>query len=161
MNEHDVAQRIFYKWLKSDVSAHNIKLFDFESDVLALKPSGYLIEYEIKLSVSDFRADFKKKKKIDRRLIKSPMQTRHEFLLSGKGANRFYYVLPDEVYQKVKDELPKWAGLITFRQYQNDDRISIGHQRNAEILHKNTFGEKIKIKILTAMYWKAWHKLNK
>lgn len=161
MTEHAVAQKIFYKWHRSDIAAHNINLFDFESDVLVLKPSGYLIEYEIKLSVSDFRADFRKKRKVHRHQRNSPTYTRHEFILSGKGANRFYYALPDDIYKKVKDEIPPWAGILTFHPREVDGKkyVIIGHQRNAKLLHKKTFGNEAKSKILTAMYWKAWRKI--
>ena len=98
MTEHSIAKRLFNKWLSSDTVAHNVKFFDFESDVLALKPSGYLIEYEIKLTVSDFRADFKKRRGSKSRYDHREKVTRHNYLLKGHGANRFYYVMPREFH---------------------------------------------------------------
>ncbi len=40
-----------------------VKVIDHECDLLCITNSGYLTEIEIKISVSDLRADFKKKKK--------------------------------------------------------------------------------------------------
>jgi len=162
MTESKIAKMIFEKWLRSDVAAHNIHHFPFESDVLALKPSGMLIEYEIKLSVSDFRADAKKSCK-DRFNTFS----RYDFLLSGKGANKFYYVMPKDILDKVRDEIPDFAGIITVnkvgRSYKD---LDTGQQvyydiyrpcivRKPKTLHSRKFD--ISEQLKTAMYWKAWN----
>jgi hypothetical protein len=84
-----------------------------ECDVLGITKAGYLVEFEIKRSRSDFRADFKKKHK-------------HECLKEGKGVkrgrgrnkgriwfkttNRFYYICEDGLIKK--SEVPKYAGLM-------------------------------------------------
>ena len=148
MTEKQIAKKLFDKWLRSDVSAHNINFFRFESDVLALKKSGYMTEYEIKLTLSDFRADFKKKCR---------GLSRHEFLEKGFGANRFYYVVPDELIEKIHPMIPEWCGIISLWHHNDDNKLVIHIQKSAKLLHKNTFDDKARMKILTAMYWKAWY----
>ena len=161
MTEKKIAHRLFVTWLRSDTVAHNINMFPFESDVLALKPSGNLIEYEIKISVSDFRADFKKRKK-PRRYINEKGFTRHEFLQSGKGANKFYYVMPSEIYEKVSGEVPDWAGVITAGTGVDlhGEYLGLTIKRMPKNLHSRKFYSDTKEKIMKAMYWKAWNKLE-
>ncbi len=70
--------------------------------MIAATKAGLLIEYEIKISRSDFRADFKK--------------IRHRILDARKigeqyrGAAYFYYVVPRDLVRI--DEVPPHAGLI-------------------------------------------------
>lgn len=162
MTEKRIAHALFNKWLRSDVVAHNINKFAFESDVLAFKASGNIIEYEIKLSVSDFRADFKKRRKAGY-LIKDKGFTRHEFLKTGKGANKFYYVLPCDIYNKVAEEIPEWAGVITVYTgiHSHGEFLGLAIERMPKQLHNRKFSAAEKEYIIKAMYWKAWNHLEK
>lgn len=80
-----------------------------ECDMLILSKSGYLTEIEIKRSLSDFLADFKKKHCHESEIIKY-----------------FYYCVPESIYDKVRDELSKrcvsYSGIITF-----DEDLIIRH----------------------------------
>lgn len=59
----------------------------------------YLIEIEIKRSVSDFKADFKKIHRVNRDLwIESQPR-------------QFYYFVPESIFEKCKPLVPQWAGL--------------------------------------------------
>jgi len=71
----------------------NIYLGDFECDVLEITKSMYAYEYEVKISVSDFKADKKKKGKFD-----------------NPRTNYFYYIVPKGLIDI--DMLPDYAGLI-------------------------------------------------
>lgn len=66
-----------------------------ECDILKLTPSGYATEYEIKVSNSDFMADFKKGHGHDSPFIK-----------------QFYYAVPFRMLDFAKENLPSNAGLI-------------------------------------------------
>ncbi len=66
-----------------------------EMDLFIISPSKYAYEIEIKISVSDFRADFKK-------------SHTHE----SKYIREFYYAMPEYIYEKVKLEIPEHAGII-------------------------------------------------
>ena len=87
---------------KRNLCCENVKyLFsDYECDVLSLNKSGYLTEFEVKISRSDFRAEFKKRK----------------FLFYQKGysvfnmPNKFYFCVP--VGLVSAGEVPEFAGLI-------------------------------------------------
>lgn len=72
-----------------------------EPDVIGITPSRYLVEIEIKRSVSDFRADFKKRSRINR-----------EAYIHLAPKQFYYLVLPDMV-DRVEPIVPAWAGLMT------------------------------------------------
>lgn len=65
-----------------------------ECDILKLTKSGYATEYEIKISKSDLKADFKKKHTHDSPFIKE-----------------MYYVVPMELLEFAKTIVPKEKGL--------------------------------------------------
>jgi hypothetical protein len=66
-----------------------------ECDVLILKPSGYVIEVEIKRTFADFKADFKK--------------LHHH---KHKHIKEFYYCFTNDIYDKCKDLVPLGMGII-------------------------------------------------
>lgn len=70
-------------------------------DVLGVTKDRYLIEIEIKRSLSDFRADDKKHCRQMRDLFIDHM------------AKQFYYLVPPSIVDKIKPELPMWAGLMS------------------------------------------------
>lgn len=92
--------------LKSNAVCENVKyLFSsWEYDVLSLNKGGYITEFEVKISRSDFLADKKKRK-----------FKYYESKVEKLMPNRFYYVCP--VYLISPDEIPKYAGLIYY--YEN------------------------------------------
>ena len=72
-----------------------------EPDVLGIMPNRKLIEVEIKRSLSDFRANANKWQ----------IANRHLFL--PKAPYEFWFLVPVALVQKVKPELPLWAGLLS------------------------------------------------
>lgn len=75
----------------------------YEADFLYITNSNYLYEVEVKISISDFRADQKKNKYHDHPDVRG-----------------FYYFVPQELYNKYEDEIKtmcikKGAGLIVDR----------------------------------------------
>ncbi len=68
-----------------------------ETDVLSITKAGYIHEYELKISRSDFKADAKKSK--FRRYI-------HQVA----SVNYFYYVYPTGLLKE--EEIPNFAGII-------------------------------------------------
>lgn len=72
-------------------------------DVLGVRPTRRIIEIEIKVTVADFRHDRKKRKwwladDVSRGL-----------------PERFYFMVPPAIADKVKPELPDGAGLLTIK----------------------------------------------
>lgn len=102
----------------------NLYVFSWESDKLIETRSGLIYEFEIKISKSDFKNDFKKK---DKHVILEGKQTHlptfdslekiykemyeKNYLVSHfKKPNYFYYAVPEGLI--TVDEVPEYAGLI-------------------------------------------------
>lgn len=69
---------------KGQIVVPSVLLGSYEADFITITKSDYLIEVEIKISISDFRADFKKKHYHD-----------------CPRVNALYYALPKELYKKA------------------------------------------------------------
>lgn len=159
----------------TEVSVPNIFLWPpFESDFVRVTKSGYAIEYEIKLSKSDFKADFKKAKtiidhfdfkeethngSIVKRLVYKSL-SKHDWLLSGKGATEFYYVFPLGLINH--EEVPEWAGIIEVEEYKyfGRDKMSVGHRRKAKRLNREPLSEAKKKDIYVSCYYRYWDVVN-
>lgn len=66
-----------------------------EMDLFVVKKSGYCLEVEIKISLSDLKADFKKNHK-------------HK----SRYTREFYYAFPSNFYEKFEPIIPEHAGII-------------------------------------------------
>ena len=153
MTEQSIIKDLFLKWGKSGISACNMYYYRFESDMITLSKSGYITEYEVKLTKSDFYADLKKTAIHNRKSI-----TRHNMLISGQAANRFYYVLPKGMVPE--EDIPKWAGIIYIRPADKWNEPALTIYRAAPRIHGNKAHEKAENKILTCMYWKSWRNIT-
>lgn len=95
----------------------------WECDLWRLTRAGFVDEYEIKLSVSDFNADAAKVQESryqynaeEHRMLPTVRRVKHDILKgSDDGPNRFWYVLPVELVERVT--IPDYAGLITVREH--------------------------------------------
>ena len=72
-------------------------------DVLGITKDRYTIEVEIKRSVSDFRANARK------RISEQYWRDTHAKALP----KQFYFAMPSELAAKVLSEVPTWAGMLT------------------------------------------------
>lgn len=109
----------------------------YEMDVASLSKRDMLLEFEVKISRSDFLADKNKRKKYG--LSKFEMYEK-PFGHEARCPNCFYYVCPENLISK--DEIPIYAGLY----YYNTDkeiilikspkRIHIVPSNRVEILNK-------------------------
>lgn len=90
MTECDIQAELgcYYGVDKGQIVVPNVLLGPYEADFITITKSDYLIEVEIKISISDFRADFKKKHYHD-----------------CPKVNALYYALPKELYKKHKAEI--------------------------------------------------------
>ena len=90
MTEYDIQAELgcYYGVEKGQIVVPNVLLGSYEADFITITKSDYLIEVEIKISISDFRADFKKKHYHD-----------------CPEVNALYYALPKELYEKHKEEI--------------------------------------------------------
>lgn len=142
-----------YNWQRYDLMLINCHLnAGYEADILCpRKNSWYVEEIEIKTSVSDFRADFKKTIHVMKDLV-GPLRMhewrhrsfrflKHDALLRGElPTNYFSFLLPEDIAAKV--EIPEYAGLYVYR-----GRGRISHEKRPKLLHKN------KPSIQTMYHW--------
>ena len=89
-----------------------------EADVMSMTKTGYVWEFEVKVSLSDFRADFKKKMK-------------HDYLSRGHAytVNYFVYACPKGLIPLSR--VPSYAGLY----YITPDGIEV--VKKPPLLHKS------------------------
>lgn len=97
MTECDIQAELgcYYGVEKGQIVVPNVLLGPYEADFITITKSDYLIEVEIKISISDFRADFKKKHYHD-----------------CPEVNALYYALPTELYKKHREEVIKSCGEV-------------------------------------------------
>lgn len=97
----------FLSWIRPQhpVVAPNFFYARFEMDVMAITKEDLLLEFELKISAQDYRADFMKSfyEGNDKYTFK------HDLIKSGQRANRFYFVLSDDVGDV---DIPDYAGVI-------------------------------------------------
>lgn len=92
----------------------------WECDLWRLTRAGYVDEFEIKISLADYRADTKKGRRDGvvfdstvRRYEPRPAVLKHELLATSTGGpNRFWFVTTPEVASKV--EPPEYAGMLVY-----------------------------------------------
>lgn len=117
MTERDIQAALgcYYGVEKKLIAVPNVLLGSYEADFVTITKSDYLTEVEIKISIRDFRADFKKKHY-------------HDWF----EVNALYYALPKELYEKHKEEIEEscdkvGAGIILIGQRTPENRDSYGY----------------------------------
>lgn len=128
MNEKSI-QAILLKELyptRAKILNTNYWLGYGEADVIAINPSDFVVEYEIKCSRSDFKADRKKVRK-----HKTYLGTHSYNKRIFKGVpNRFYYVCPKGLLKA--EDMFAYSGLIYV-----DDRGNLETIVKAPLIHSN------------------------
>ena len=125
-----LADEIAYKlisWVQKtggDIVIPNYYHGIYEMDVFKLTSSGYIHEFEIKISKSDYMADFKKND--------FKKELKHDKISQGKRSNKFFFVVPEGLLSK--EDIPNHAGLILYTKYKTFKII-----KPAPLLHKNLF----------------------
>ncbi|MCP4707126.1 MAG: hypothetical protein GY869_00755 [Planctomycetes bacterium] len=116
----------------------------WECDLWVLLRSGYTAEYEIKLSVRDFKADFKKRWGFD---------NKHELMenRSTRAPNRYFFILP----KGLEVEVPAYAGEIRVWEDERGD-IVFRTMKNAKRLHNNEAPETVVNHATTSIYYRYW-----
>jgi len=125
----------------------------WECDLWAVTKAGYGVEYEIKISVQDFKADASKGKvpRNDNYVGSLPRTTKHTELaaFNPRGPSRFFYVIPTELEDAIRPILPPWAGLGLF---DGDRRVVF--VKAAPSLHR----VKVKPREIRLAQTRMWHR---
>lgn len=85
----------------------NSQFFDWESDMISVTKSGFIHEFEIKVTRADFKQDAKKKRAT--RLCNPEVESFGGNRTCARP-NYFWYVVPNGLI--TYDEVPEYAGLI-------------------------------------------------
>lgn len=81
-------------WLDTEIMIWK-NIVNHECDMLIVTKNRYLTEVEIKISLSDLKADFKKK---------------HQH--KDENIKNFYYAFPEEMKEKAIELIPEEAGIL-------------------------------------------------
>lgn len=96
-----------------DYVLNNVYMFNWESDLFGISSSGYAVEVEVKISRSDFNADFKKQKHgiFEKAFNEKNEAMKQAFIeVNNPVPNRFYFACPFGMI--TPDQVPPYAGLI-------------------------------------------------
>lgn len=160
LTERNIIKALYRLYFQGSlVMINNIQMYgSFEADFLRVTPTGYTAEFEVKLTVADFKKDAKKN---------IGGMPKYEYMQLGLGANSFCYVMPQNVVDKVT--IPKWAGLIIVKydklpKYGKDYGKIIGYKdyvittkvKNHKKLHRIKITEKQLAQIYRSLHWKYW-----
>ena len=131
----------------------------FECDVAEVTDAGYLVEYEIKLSKSDFKADARKAERVRYALRSTGPwgQTKHQRLAArdSKGPSRFYFVTPAGLL--LPSQIPEWAGWMEATEIYHGRAVSLSVMKAAPRLH----GEKADSRIVEQMRIAAYYRFHR
>ena len=124
-----------YEKQHSPISSHFTAYGLSECDVISISKSDYIYEYEVKISRSDFKADFKKEK---HKLMLEGVGTKQRLIKENNKMisdtwyltpNYFYFVVPENLI-KI-EEIPDYAGLM----YMNEN-LEFDIIKKAPLIHK-------------------------
>jgi len=133
----------------------------WEADVFELTSANYFVEYEIKISMADFKKDIDKHKRAwNDEKKKMDYTYKHELLADSAvfGPCRFWYVMPEKLAATIvgKNLLPKYAGLISVK---DDKRYSPDQIKKAPQLHRKKIEKDIKEHIFKCGYFRYIYNL--
>lgn len=137
LTKEQVTEQLLQQHLRSWKSnpkyiVENLYVFGWESDMLIMTRSGFWYEVECKISLADFKNDFKHKRQ------------KHDLLKTGgehRCPNYFCYCVPWYLGEKVLPLLPDYAGLIVLTENGRLNEVN-----RAPCLHKQKYtNEELKL----------------
>lgn len=110
-----------YFYQRNMISATECTIYLSRADILASNGKK-IYEVEIKTNVSDFMQDFKK--------VKHHYMKKNNIIIKYHP-NYFYFGIEDNLYEKIENQIPDYAGVIII---ENFDKCYI--IKRAKLLHK-------------------------
>lgn len=128
----------------------------FECDIFAINNSGYGCEFEIKISRSDFKRDYKK--------LLYGCKSKHDILSNKenpKEISKFIFVCPYGMIQP--DEINENYGLYYVSKFMRAGKIlfDVVNVKSGKLLSKHKLTDSEKIDILKSTYYKIWNEKTK
>ena len=161
MTEKDIQNTLYRKFLCRNFKYmfNNVYFYNWESDFLGINDNHYTHEFEIKISRSDFKADFKHKI-AKHGLLKtghlSPsMDDKAKYGANGvkdlrRRPNYFSYVVPKGLVKE--SEVPEYAGLYYVHESGEVELIRKGKRMQCGKVESHRFH-----KLLISTYHKFWN----
>lgn len=137
----DVQQAISQRFPDHKYFLFNSYIFDWESDYLSVSESNYVYECEIKVSLNDFKKDFKKK---DKHIILDSKTN------PKKIPNKFFYACKKGLIPTMY--VPSYAGLIEIQETETGMIAEV--LVNAPFLHRENIVPEIQPLLLDKFYHK-------
>lgn len=164
LTEQSIQQRLNHFFASWKYNVDGLYVFEWESDKLIWMKSGYIYEFEIKISRADFKNDFKHKKEkhiilngptdeeqLMPRFYENYERNKHlyadiedckarlkptdsYYIANHKKPNYFYYAVPEGMIQP--EEVPSYAGLIWILKEYRYVQQSFVIVKQAPQLHK-------------------------
>lgn len=132
----------------------------YEADLFCIRKTRYVVEVEVKISIADMKADFRKAHTVYPKTVEEskqywpdengkripyPVKMKHDCLQRGELiANRFYFLVPWTIADKAREILPKYAGLYIF-----SERGTVYEDKQGPMLHKRKLDVKYDQGIMT------------
>lgn len=139
----------------------------WECDLFGVTKAGLAVEYEIKLTRADFKADAGKAREATRAYPRGggfetiPAAKKHDrlALADPHGPSRFYYVVPAGMVGP--DEVPEWAGLIYVGEYKRFStvaaRLTFHDEKPAPRLHREKVPATVIDHCKGVFYYRFWN----
>ncbi len=111
----------YFDWWQNKMMTEFSISHDRRSDLIFVTPSGYATEVEMKISVTDWNADQKKR----------------DWSTPPKYVKNFYYAVPETLENQIPAWIPEYAGIIVVRDGGLGwDRCDIVRQAKAQKCEK-------------------------
>jgi hypothetical protein len=157
MTSNDITRALAHAFppLKYTISARCCSALQWEADFLAVTKAGYLTEVEIKVSRSDFQAEFKSKAHKHRVLqegVPKQGQWRHKTgydldwtTVQPHRVKHFYFAMPHELATQLEPLVPTYCGLVAISTGGRFGALKVKVLRPAPILknHRKLTQEEI------------------
>lgn len=134
------------------------RIIDWEADMLSVNGSGYLNEYEIKITRADYLKDKKKERKIETLQALYAQSRKFKGNITTGCPNYFWYVTLG-----FQIEPPTWAGWILVEEQELRDRsiLRMKIQKRAPRLHVGKVGERELIAMGKLLSYRLSHSYRK
>jgi len=144
---------------RSTIARNTHAINGWEADILIIQDSGRVYEVEVKVSVSDFRREFEvRTKKHKHRSICTGIQQLSAYRSEPITLSRFYFAMPKDVYEKVKAEIPEYAGVIVVvpRDGMWGPKLIARIEVQAPHLKGVAATDKHRVEVMRSVYLRAW-----
>jgi hypothetical protein len=140
----------------------NVHLINGESDMISITRAGYVYEWEVKTSLSDFRAEFKNKDikhlglngqeyavprypaRYEKMYEKHPEWRPRPYKI--RTPNYFSFVVSEEIFDR--GEIPDYAGILIYKPTPSGRSLYLEEKRRPKIVNKEKIcDEKMLVRI--------------